>query len=501
MTEQVTIRQLETYLWGAANFLRNKIDAGDYKGYIFPLVFLKRISDVYDEEYQKALDESDGDEEHAKSEINHQFKIPNGCHWNDLRNTSKNIGQKILKLQREIEKSNRILFGIFGDANWGNSDRLSDETLLNLIEHFSKIDLSVTTIPDDLMGTGYEFLIKKFADDSGHTAAEFYTNRSVVSLMTELLEPQPDESVYDPTCGTGGMLLECVNFLKRKGKDSRTLKLFGQEKNVITSGIARMNMLLHGFEDAKIARQDTLSHPVFVIDDELQKFDVILANPPYSIKIWNQLLWNNDPYGRNIYGTPPQSKADYAFIQHIVKSLSAKGRAAVLLPHGVLFRDAEAKIRKKLIEDDTLEAVIGLPNDMFYNSPMEACIMIFRRNKVKSRKKRVLFINAVDQYYRKNGRNTFTEKHITKIFSVFKQFKNIDDWKTEGFPGVISDFAYVATHKEIELNDYLLGIPYYTKYFMKNKIPEPKYLVDDWSIHQKKLSKSLKGILKQMEIE
>ncbi len=312
------IKTLESYLWNAAIFLRNKIDPGDYKGYIFPLLFLKRISDVYDEEYQKALEESDGDEDYANSDVNHRFQIPDGCHWNDLRKKTKNIGQEILKTMRSIEKSNPILFGIFGDANWGNKERLPDELLLNLIEHFSTKTLSIKNIPNDEMGLGYEFLIKRFADDSGHTAAEFYTNRTLVTLMTMILDPQPNESIYDPTCGTGGMLLESVNYLKRSKKEFRTLKLFGQEKNTITSGIARMNMFLHGIEDFEIKKDDTIKNPLFLEHDEIMKFDCILANPPYSISKWDRKSWGRDPFGRNIYGVPPQSRADYAFLQHIV---------------------------------------------------------------------------------------------------------------------------------------------------------------------------------------
>jgi len=469
MSEEIIKTKLKTHLWGSAKFLRNKIDAGDYKAYIFPLMFYKRICDVYDEEFQKCLEESNGDKDYALSEVNHQFQIPKGCHWNDVRKTSKHVGQKILKSMRQIEKANpSSLFGIFGDANWGNKDRLSDETLIDLLEHFSSLNLSTKSVSNDLMGDSYEFLIKKFADDSGHTAAEFYTNRTVVTLMTNLLDPQPNESIYDPTCGTGGMILECINYLKRNNKDFRTLSLFGQEKNIITSGIARMNMLLHGFEDAKIMRGDTLHEPLLLTGDKLKEFDVILANPPYSINIWNRKAWSRDPYGRNIYGTPPQGRADYAFIQHIVSSLDKKGRAAILLPHGVLFRDGENEIRKKLVNDDQLEAVIGLPKDMFYNSVMESCILIFRKNKDSIKQNNVIFINAIKEFERKNNKNFLNEKHIEKISNSFKKFENSND------------FAYVANIDEIKSNNYLLSIPMYVKHKVTEKIPETKFVVEEW---------------------
>ncbi len=487
MTEKITVQQLEKYLWDSANYLRNKIDAGDYKSYIFPLMFYKRISDVYDEEYQKALLESNGDIEFAESEINHQFLIPDGCHWNDLRKTSKDVGQKILKSMREIEKANqKTLYGIFGDANWGNKERLSDETLVNLIEHFSKLNLSTKTVPDDLMGVSYEYLIKQFADDSGHTAAEFYTNRTVVSLMTKLLDPKTNESVYDPTCGTGGMLLECVNYLKRIGGDYRTLKLHGQEKNIITSSIARMNMLLHGFEDAKIKREDTLSNPLFVEGDKLQKFDIILANPPYSINRWDRKAWSNDPYGRNIYGTPPQARADFAFLQHIISSLSNKGRAAILFPHGVLFRDAERDLREKLIHDDKLECVIGLGPNLFYNSPMESCILILKTQKPKERKNKVLFINALDQVEKVGNRNRLSDEHMENIYNEYNNFETK------------RGKSYVANSVEIKNNTFLLSIPLYVKISSKETILPIYEATSNWIKHSKvienMLSDTLRGI-------
>ena len=487
MTNELTQQKLESYLWGCAEYLRNKIDAGDYKIYIFPMLFYKRISDVYDEEYQKLLKETN-DEKFVSNPINHTFKIPEGCHWNDLRKVTKNVGIKIQKSMQEIGKANpETLYDIFGDANWGYKERLSDETLIDLIEHFSTEILSTSRVPNDQMGDGYEFLIKKFADDSGHTAAEFYTNRTLVSLMTELLKPQPNESVYDPTCGTGGMLLECINYLKRNKKDFRTLSIYGQEKNLMTSGIARMNTFLHGFEDAKIKQGDTLDDPKFLIGDKLQEFDVILANPPYSIKKWNQNAWNQDPYNRNIYATPPKGRADYAFVQHIIKSLSKKGRTAILLPHGVLFRDGEEGIRKKLVQDDKLEAVIGLPKDMFYNSPMEACIMIFRKNKTEKRKNKILFINAIKEFERIKNKNFLNNDHIKKISETYEKYETIED------------FSYVSHTDEIRQNNCLLSISLYVKHKVQDKGPSPKISVNDWKNSKTILSKSLKIFSKQLK--
>ena len=480
MSDKISTHQLESYLWDSANYLRNKIDAGDYKSYIFPLMFYKRICDVYDEEYQKALDESGGDVQYASSQINHRFQIPKDSHWNDLRKVTKDVGQKILRSMRAIEKINPdLLYGVFGDANWGNTERFADETLIDLVEHFSTHTLSNNTVSDDLMGNAYEFLIKKFADDSGHTAAEFYTNRTVVTLMAELLDPQSGESVYDPTCGTGGMLLECVNHLKRQNKEWRNIRLFGQEKNAITSTIARMSMLLHGFEDAKIMHGDTLSEPLFLKDDKLQKFDIILANPPYSVSKWNRESFSRDPYGRNIYGTPPQGRADFAFIQHIVCSLSKKGRSAILLPHGVLFRDGEHKFRQGLINDDKIEGIIGLGPNLFYNASMESCIIILNANK-KNRKNKVIFINALDQIECFGNKNYLSLQHIQYISKIFNDFKSI------------SRRSYVASLNEIEQNRFLLNIPTYIQIQDKKIYSSLSEIIKKWRDSSEKIDDLIK---------
>ena len=422
----MTQKELEKYLWGAATQLRGTIDAGDYKQYIFPLLFFKRICDVYDEEFENALTESDGDIEYAAFSEHHHFVVPKGSHWNDVRETTVNLGIALQDAMRNIEKSNPdTLYGIFGDASWTNKNRLSDETLINLVEHYSQHKLSLSNIPDDKLGNAYEYLIKEFADDSGHTAAEFYTNRTVVTLMTKIMDPQPGESVYDPTCGSGGLLLNCALHLKSEGKEYRTLKLYGQEINLITSAIARMNMFMHGIEEFSIIRGDTLANPAFLHNDELKKFNVILANPPYSIKTWDQKGFTNDPYGRNIWGVPPQGCADYAFQQHMQKSLdNDNGRSISLWPHGILFRDKEADMRKTMIKEDLVECVIGLGPNLFYNSPMEACLLITKTNKSVDKKGKILFINAVEEVRQDKSIGFLEQKHIDKIFGAYQKFES-----------------------------------------------------------------------------
>ena len=445
--------QLENYLWGAAVILRGLVDAGDYKQFVFPLIFFKRLSDVWDEDHAVALTESKGDVAYATATANDRFVIPDGAHWTDVRAAAKDVGKKLQAALRAIEAANPgRLDGIFGDAPWTNKERFPDVTLKNLLEHLSGHTLSIASVPEDELGNGYEFLIKKFADDSGHTAQEFYTNRTVVYLMAQMLEPKTGESIYDPTCGTGGMLISALAEVKRKRGEHRTLKLFGQERNHMTASIARMNLVLHGVEDSEIARGDTLAAPTFHEADKLKTFDVVLANPPYSIKQWNRDAWATDPWGRNFLGTPPQGRADYAFFQHILKSMAAKtGRSAILFPHGVLFRREEAEMRKQLIEADLVDCVLGIGPNLFYNSHMEACVVFCRSKKPPKRRGKVLLIDAVNEIARERTVSFLRPEHQQRIKRAYDAFAD-----EEGF-------AKVATSEEIASHNFSLSIPLYVK--------------------------------------
>jgi type I restriction enzyme M protein len=487
----MTQQELEKYLWGAATALRGTIDAGDYKQYIFPLLFFKRICDVYDEEFEKALKESNGDLEYAAFAEHHHFQIPKGAHWKDVREKTRNVGMALQNAMRAIEKANPdTLYGIFGDASWTNKDRLSDETLLNLIEHYSKQKLTTANVPDDQLGNAYEYLIKQFADDSGHTAAEFYTNRTVVKLMTMIMDPQPGESVYDPTCGSGGLLLNCALHLKEEGKEYRTLKLYGQEINLITSAIARMNMFMHGIEEFSIVRGDTLANPAFLQNDELKKFNVILANPPYSIKAWDRKTFESDPFGRNIWGTPPQGCADYAFQQHIQTSLDPlNGRSISLWPHGILFRDSEADMRRKMIESDVVECVIGLGPNLFYNSPMEACLLITKNNKEKKKTGKILFINAVHEVRQDKSIAFLDDAHIQKIFTAYKKFADVEE------------LARVVTVKEVLENKGKLAINLYVRKEAENNggMIDFSEVFEQWEKSSEQLKNSMEVLFETLE--
>lgn len=432
----MTLQQLESYLWGAAVLLRGQIDASGYKEYIFPLMFFKRVSDVYDEQYNRYLEESDGDEDYARSQ-EYDIIVPEGAHWNDVRKMTENVGQALVDAFRQIEEANppkeingRMvggLTGIFGDkSGWTNKNKMPDRIILSLIEHFSTQTLSLENCPADEMGLGYEYLIGQFANDAGHTAQEFYTNRTVVTLMAEILQPKPDESIYDPTCGSGGMLIKSLTYLKDHGKEWRGVQVYGQEVNNLTAAIARMNLYLHGIVDFSIANADTLKEPAFTRGDRLQQFDVVLANPPYSIKNWDRAAFQHDAYGRNILGTPPQGRADYAFFQHILASMNSQtGRCAILFPHGVLFRNEEKEMRQKLVEMDKIECIIGMGANLFFNSPMEASIVICRSQKADARKGKILFINAIKEVVRKNGESYLEDAHIEKIVSAYNNDEDV----------------------------------------------------------------------------
>ncbi|MDM8537133.1 class I SAM-dependent DNA methyltransferase [Desulfobacterales bacterium HSG17] len=489
----ISLSQLEQYLSKAAWILKGPVDASDFKVYIFPLLFFKRISDVYDEEFKQALEESDGDKEYASLPEFHRFEVPKGCHWTDVRETAVNVGLAIEQALRCIEQANqKYLHEIFGDAQWSNKNKLSDKLLIDLIEHFSQYILANENVDPDMLGQAYEYLIKHFADLTNKKAGEFYTPRSVVHLLGLILDPKEGEKVYDPACGTGGMLLECVNHLKENNKDYRTLKLFGQEKNLSSGSIARMNMFLHGIEDFQIVRGDTLRNPAFFEADGLQTFDCVIANPPFSLKDWGAENWVNDPYGRNIAGTPPKGNGDMAWVQHMVKSMNENGRMTVVLPHGALFRkNAEGKIRKALLELDLLEAVIGLGQNIFYGTSLAACVMVFKHNKEDHKKQKVLFIDASEQIRVGRAQNFLEAGHVKQIFEWYKAYEDVEN------------FVKAAGFEDIKENDFNLNIPLYVEKIIEDNLPSVEEAMADlktaWDESlkaEKKFKTILKGFVK-----
>ena len=488
MSNTISQEDLESYLWGSAVLLRNHIDAGAYKQYIFPLLFFKRLNDVYEEETEMAIKENGP--EAANWEETHSFIIPNGAHWDDVRNVSQNVGKAIQAAFRAIEKANHDkLAGIFGDGTWTNKNRLPDRLLKDLLEHFSSVTLSIENCPEDELGQGYEYLIKQFADDSGHTAQEFYTNRTVVHLMTEMLKPESGESIYDPTCGSAGMLISSIAYLRKKGKEWRNVSLFGQEVNALTSAIGKMNLFLHGVEDFKIVNGDTLASPAFIEKNQLQTFDLVLANPPYSISQWDRKAFESDKYGRNFLGVPTQRRADFAFVAHILKSLNGtSGRCAILLPNGILNRYEESEMRIGMIKRDYVECVIGLGKNLFYNSPMEACILICRTQKDTTRVGKVLFINATHLVHREGTYSFLTEDDIQTITKAYESFANLDGFST------------VATMREILDNDGSLRVSRYVSHSIEddNDSSSGEELVGSWMRASEKAQQSCNKLISML---
>jgi type I restriction enzyme M protein len=387
---------------------------------------------------------------------NHRFQIPDDCHWADVRMKTSNVGQALQRAMREIEKANPdTLYGIFGDAQWTNKDRLSDALLRDLIEHFSKLPLGNSVARADILGQSYEYLIKKFADATNKKAGEFYTPRSVVNLLVRILNPREGETIYDPACGTGGMLIEAIHHVRESGGNIRTLwgKLFGQEKNLTTSAIARMNLFLHGVEDFQVIRGDTLRQPAFHTGDSLATFDCVIANPPFSLEKWGDDVWSSDPYGRNFAGMPPAKCGDYAWVQHMILSMAPKsGRMAVVLPHGALFRmAAEGKIREKLLGMDILDAVIGLGPNLFYGTGLAACILVFRQKKPKELRKKVLIVDASKEFKKGRAQNELLPDQVDLIYQWYTSHKDV--------PGV----ARLVPLEEIQQNDWNLNIPRYVE--------------------------------------
>ena len=429
ISEETTSTKLFNHLFEACNILRGPINQDEYKSYVTPILFIKRISDVYDEETEKALKDSGGDAEFASFAENHSFIIPAGCHWNDVRNTSVNVGTAIADAMSGIERANPDtlsgVFSSFDDATWTDKSKLSDERLKDLIEHMSSIKVGNNNYSADVMGDAYEYLIKKFADLSKKNAGEFYTPRSIVKLLVNLLDPKPGDEVYDPACGTGGMLIEAI---KHINNDKLTYgRIYGQEKNLSTSAIARMNLFLHGAKDFKVIQGDTLREPKFLKAGKVKTFDCVIANPPFGLDGWGASQFETDPYGRNIYGCPSDSCADYAWLQHMIASMDKKnGRCAVVLPQGVLFHSGkEAEMRKKLIDSDILECVITLVKGVFFSTGVSACILLLNKNKKEKHKNKVCMIDASNIFTAKRAQNIMTAENINEVYTLFKNYDDV----------------------------------------------------------------------------
>jgi type I restriction enzyme M protein len=455
---QATQQDIESWLWDSANILRGPVDPANLRDFVFPLLFLKRLSDTWDEEQEKAIKKFGKDIDDDTAADFHKFQIPKGCHWADLRRAAENHGVLIQNIMQKIEEANpNQLAQIFGNAPWADHNKMPPERLEKLVSHFSQRDLSPSKVSNDLLGGGYEYLLKRFSDESSTSAGQFFTPRAVVHLLVRILGPQPKDSIYDPTCGSAGMLIEAATEVKNSGGSVQQMRFYGQEVNQTSAAIGRMNLFIHEVEDAQIRREDTLQKPKFIdAKGKLDQFDLVVANPPFSLKDWGADKWATDPHKRAIGGVPPKNNGDYAWVQHMIASMKPEtGRVGVVMPLGVLFRSgAEGVIRKHLIESDRLETVIGLAPNLFYGASIPACLMFFRATKNEKRKKNILFIDASKRFDKGKAQNFLTEEDVEDIFSVYQSMGETEKEKIA---------ARLVTHEEIEENNWDLNISRYLK--------------------------------------
>lgn len=462
-----SVSDLFIFLFEACNILRGPISQDNFKDYITPILYYKRISDVYDEEIEAALEESGGDKEYASLPEQHRFVIPEGCSWNDVRERSENLGAAIVGAMRKIELANPdTLYGVlstFSAQKWTDKKSLPDGIIRDLIEHLSTRRFGNKDYPADLMGDAYEILLKRFADDSKAKAGEFYTPRPVVQLLIRILDPKPGETVYDPACGSGGMLIEAVHHMHHDNLCCGSI--FGQEKNVVNAAIAKMNLFLHGASDFNIMQGDTLRNPKILSGGELATFDCVIANPPFSLKKWGATEWSNDKYGRNIWGTPPDSCGDYAWIQHMIGSMGrGNSRMAVVMPQGVLFRDDEKNIREKLIKSDLIEAVVTLGDKLFYGTGLSPCFLVLRRIKKSEHSARILMVDGSKVFTPKRAQNILAPEDVDCLYKLYTSYADKED------------YSKVVTLKDIEGKDWNLSPNRYIDYHKEDVRPYSEVL-------------------------
>ncbi|EPU6120262.1 SAM-dependent DNA methyltransferase [Vibrio alginolyticus] len=547
--EKISLEELKTWLWGSANIMRGTVDSSDFKNYIFGLLFLKRLSDVFDERVEAVMEEEDCNAEEAMAliqEDNPEQFVPVYARWNKLIERTENIGEYIDEAFAEIEHQNPSLEKVLTAIQFGDKEKLSNELLTRLLRHFNQHKLGNKNLyKADLLGDAYEYLIGKFADDAGKKGGEFYTPHEVVELIVKLIDPQPGHEIYDLTCGCGGMLVESARHIKENYENGTIMgkpncKLYGQEKNLGTWAIAKLNMFLHNL-DGDIKRGDTLVNPLHKDGEGLQTFDRVIANPPFSIKDWWEPLELNggkivgdngkernvkystdlkDPYGRFGLGVAPRTKADLAFVQHMIASTKDDGRIGVVVPHGVLFREGdEGKIRKGMLigndefKGDLIEGVVGLPPALFFNTGIAAAVLLINKDKPAALKNKVIFVDASAEFGEGKAMNYLREsdiKRITTEYSKAKQTLVDAGEQTEGKLSELLDsvtvdkYLRVVDIAEIKQNDFNLNISRYIDMSEDEKIIDIKQSLKSIKLIDEKLfatDRELKTMLASIGLE
>jgi type I restriction enzyme M protein len=470
---KVSLETLKAHLWESANILRGSIDAADYKNYIFGLLFLKRLSDVFEEEAEKIEKETGNKKVAWNDPDEHEFFVPEKARWTYIKEHTQNLGELLNKANEMLEEWNTTtLEGVLTATDFNDKDRLPDVILSKLITHFSKIHLCNEDLSEpDILGRAYEYLIAQFADDAGKKGGEFYTPKEVVTLLVEILDPQEKMRICDPACGSGGMLVQSFYHLRDKGQNSRNISLFGQERNIGTWAICKMNLLLHGLSSARLEKGDTLRSPKLLTESgKLMEFDIVIANPPFSLKNWGYEEAQHDPYRRFRFGVSPKGYGDYAFVQHMIATLTHRGRAGVVLPHGVLFRGgAEGRIRKGILEEDLLEAVIGLPPNLFFGTGIPACLFIVDKNKPKERKGKVFLLYGANGFLEGKNQNKLREEDIGKIIHAYREYRSIDK------------YCRPVSLDDIRANDYNLNITRYIDVTEEDRPIDVQKVLDELS--------------------
>ena len=547
--DKISLEELKTWLWGSANIMRGTVDSSDFKNYIFGLIFLKRLSDVFDERVQAVMDEEDCSADVAMEiilEDNPEQFVPVDARWANLTKKSENVGESIDEAFAKIEEQNPTLEKVLTAIQFGDKEKLSNELLMRLLRHFNQHKLGNKNLyKADLLGDAYEYLIGKFADDAGKKGGEFYTPHEVVELIVKLIDPQPGHEIYDLTCGCGGMLVESARHIKDNYDNGTVMgkpncKLYGQEKNLGTWAIAKLNMFLHNL-DGDIKRGDTLVNPLHKSGEGLQTFDRVIANPPFSIKEWWEPLEVNkktkidkngketeiapkystelkDKFGRFGLGIAPRTKADLAFVQHMIASTKNDGRIGVVVPHGVLFREGdEGKIRKGMLvgkddfKGDLIEGVVGLPPALFFNTGIAAAVLIINKNKPAELKNKVIFVDASAEFGEGKAMNFLREADIKRITTEYNKAKQTlvdageqtEDKLSELLDAVaVEKYLRVVDIEEIKQNDFNLNISRYIDTSEEEDIIDVQKTIDNIKTidaliedADKKLNKILSDIL------